>query len=447
MTTSRIKQNNLLYYFFALLIVYLPFQRLLEQFFLYHNFSVSLAFWTVHWYEPLIVVALFLSFISAIRNKRFQNCNIWIIILSILFIIFSIISILFLSPTISRGMEGFRFSIFFMLAFLATYFSGFDPRQSRSLINVYLVMAGIFAAWGIIERFLPSHYLISWHLIGAQSNFDYGTYKVEMDVNRSSSGIGGPNQLASYLIPAFFITFKRLLILWGINRKSNKVADFPEISETKENLKFDRRWQIYYIFLMIASFVTIFYTFSRSAWVGVYVGCIITALILIRRNWLKIISIVVLAAVAVAFTFFMLRQPNNFMAHGESDTGHESAIKISLQEIKSRKNEPLKLIFGSGLGTAGPAVLKYGDGLISESWYLQLTLELGLLGLALWLVFIIVTLFAIFKKNTGVFIALFAVSVAAIFLHTFADNPALSITLFILIGVSLCQQSQKLQPN
>jgi hypothetical protein len=115
-----------------------------------------------------------------------------------------------------------------------------------------------------------------------------------------------------------------------------------------------------------------------------------------------------------------------------------NAIKDSISEIGNRFSQPVRLLIGSGLGTAGPAVLKYGNGEISESWYLQLALELGIVGLALWLVFIGFLINRLWRsEQIGLMLGLVGVSLAAIFLHTWADNPAIAITLFMLIGITI----------
>jgi len=133
------------------------------------------------------------------------------------------------------------------------------------------------------------------------------------------------------------------------------------------------------------------------------------------------------------------REIKDLFTHGSSQIEHFSSIKNSLFEIKNRLiSEPLKFFFGSGLGTAGPAVLKYGNGFISESWYLQIALEMGIIGLLLWLYLIFDILKKLIKiKETALVLGLIAVSICALFLHTWADNPAVAVTIFVLIGTKI----------
>ena len=70
-------------------------------------------------------------------------------------------------------------------------------------------------------------------------------------------------------------------------------------------------------------------------------------------------------------------------------------------------------------------------------------LELGVIGLILWLLFIFTVILNLNQtKEFRLALGLISVSVAAVFLHTFADNPALSYTLFILIGLKIKQRAK-----
>ena len=115
-----------------------------------------------------------------------------------------------------------------------------------------------------------------------------------------------------------------------------------------------------------------------------------------------------------------------------------------MEELKSRSFD--QLMIGSGLGSAGPAAIKYGDGLVSESWYLQILLEIGIIGLSLWLWFIVDISVKLWRRRQqGLLMGLLSVSIAAIFLHTWADNPAIAITIFALTSLTLKANNEALK--
>jgi O-antigen ligase len=238
-------------------------------------------------------------------------------------------------------------------------------------------------------------------------------------VKQSASVIGGPNQLATYLLPAFFISISRMV---GHSKDLSKKTSFL------------------YLVLSILFNLVIFLTFSRSAILALLILLVVAAVSMLRNKWLKnyVITLVVALTLILVVVFSLKENSIEIITHGRSQSEHATAMSVSLLEISSRLHHPVSLLFGAGLGTAGPLALKYGEGIISESWYLQLALELGIAGLILWLAFIASILKELFKKyEFGLFFALISVSIAAMFLHTFADNLALTYTLFILIGLLL----------
>ena len=419
MASSKSKLNLIVYYFFALLIIFLPLQRLIEQILLFRfHFPSSLAFWTTHFYEPIIIIVLAIELLLIVdpwvKPENDRKKTRVIVSVVVMLIMISILSAFLLSPSISRGLEGVRFSIFFLLTFLAGYLSDFKSDQRNKLLNVYLMMAFIIALWAILERFLPVNYLMKLKLIDPDSCFGYGTHRVDA-IWQSVTGIGGPNQLGSYLLPAIFISIS-------------------QISKLKPPT-YNSKLKMYLNILIIFGITAVVLSFSRSAWAGLYAGFLVYLILFIKNIKLQIAGLAILIVIAALGLNYYLDQPNDILTHGASSESHQSAFELSVTEIKNRFEAPVKLIFGSGIGTAGPAALKYGDGFVSESWYLQLALELGILGLVLWLILIALLLADLYKKNQGLFLGLIAVSVTAVFLHTFADNPALSITLFLLIGL------------
>jgi Na+-transporting NADH:ubiquinone oxidoreductase subunit NqrE len=161
--------------------------------------------------------------------------------------------------------------------------------------------------------------------------------------------------------------------------------------------------------------------------------------------WLKskralgILGLILLAFGFLVFGF--LKQPiaNYFIFHGASTFLHLESYLESLRLIKQYP-------FGLGLGITGPALNKISPGgFMSESWYFQLILELGFLGLAIFggiLVTLARYLLKIYNQNqenllkalaAGLFLALVAISGCALFLHTWADT-ATAYPFWLLVG-------------
>jgi len=403
--------------FVGVLIVYLPlqalFQAYLERFFC----NQSLVFWLSHWYEPVAAIFLILVMINFLSKKEIIIDKYYLIVGAL--IDFGIISTVFISPTISRGLEGFRFALFASLIFFIVMLIDAKKEDFEKLVKNYLTISVIIAVWAIVERALPVDY---WQYLGL-SDFGFGQHKV-VDVYQSQSILEGPNQLASYLLPAIF------LMLINITDKI-----FNEISKSKNKVTN----QIPNIIFLLVIVTALILTFSRSAFVGLIVSLLAYILFFLGNKTAKYYFLG-LALVATLGLYFLFQtgsaQTKDLFSHGASLEEHITALSESVNEVKNRfQTDTLKFTFGSGLGTAGPSVLKYGDGFVSESWYLQIFIELGLVGLALWLLLMYYLLRDLMRDKKGLFLGLLSVSVAALFLHTWADNPALALTLFILIGI------------
>ena len=113
---------------------------------------------------------------------------------------------------------------------------------------------------------------------------------------------------------------------------------------------------------------------------------------------------------------------------------HLNAVKDAISKITS--SGILSLFFGHGIGSAGPAALKLG-GTISENYYLQIVFETGVLGLVVFLAFIASVVKKLFFASKTLFFAFVALLINALFLHIFSDNPAMSVTIFVLIALVL----------
>lgn len=413
--------SQIYYYFSLILIVFLPFQSLLLSVFQDKLLlSPSISFWLAHWYEPVIVVILVLSIAQYLLGSKKSRMN-W---LALLLVLFGLLSAIFFSPTLSRGIEGFRFDLLPVLIFLLISLQNISKEKTKILFKTYVVMAILAGAWAIAERFLPPNYWanlgLSFHGYGY---FGFGKFSFGV-LNQSASFIGGPNQLGSYLLPAVFILLYR--------------SSVARTNGEKTSLS-DRR--ILPWFALTVLFVGVLLSFSRSAWVGVCAGLLAFLLFYIKNIRIKYSLLGVMAILLIGLFVAYKNVPavKDLLVHTSAESGgkssqeqHGSALDSSIAELKSRGTA--QIFFGRGIGTAGPAAIKYSDGVVSESWYIQLLLELGIVGLALWLVFIAGLLIRTYKTSPALFLSLLAVSATALFLHTWADNPAIAISLFVLVG-------------
>lgn len=405
------KLQTISYYLLLALIIFMPFQALFSNVLLAHSsLSASVTFWISHWYEPIILILLFLI-IPSFRKGRKDK---FVLIASVLLVTGVLVTLI--TQPFLRGIEGFRFTLSGILIFILIYLSDFSSFQKKKIVNTYLVVSLIVLLWALIEKFLPGRYWSLWGILPLDLVWGYGWHGVGNTL-QVASFLGGPNQLASFLLPAFFIFGYRFID--ADNRNKNRLFNTN-------------------LLLAVLCGAVIFLTFSRSAAIGLLFGLFLIPFLSSRGVWLKR-GVVIVAIVCSVLIAVLYQQSNPIVTHGGSQLGHISALNISLDEIRNRsQSEPVKLFLGEGLGSAGPIILKYGDGLMPESWYLQLVFEIGLVGLALWLFLMILILKNLFvQRKLGLGLGLVSVLITALFLHTWADNPAMAYSLYILLGINL----------
>jgi len=392
------------FFFLLAIIVYIPFQSLAAEILSSFGLNSSLVFWVSHFYEPILLILALISFIIFLTKKI--SAPLIYLVLAILLL--GLCSFLW-SHDIGRSLEGFRFTLLFLAGLFVAMVWPFSQEEKNKLGKVFILVSLIVALGAILERFLPSHY---WQMIGLSYDFGYGNFMVG-NFFRSLSFLGGPNQLGSYLLPAFFIA------LFNLNK-----------------LLSSRKSQC---FVLITLFLGIFLSMSRAAFIGLAFGLLIYIISVNIKRWKILLTVVFGLSLLILFSYQLYNSSlifKDFIIHGQSQFLHLTALQSSWQYFKEL--DIFDKIFGIGLGTAGPLAVKYGEGIVSESWFFQIIFEMGVAGFILWLtLFVLILIGLVRKKMFGLFYALISVIITSLFLHTLADNPALSYSLFILIGLSL----------
>lgn len=421
--------NKFVFYFFLILILFLPFQIFLSEVMTFRTgLSESIVFWLLHWYEivlPLVALVVIVNYLKG-KDRKIDLVGFSAVVLVLL----GIITILF-SPYLFIALESFRFSFLSVVLFLLAhlYFKSIDSRvrnnqntNNEVLINTYLIVAFLIALMAILERFLPTYYWVNLGLINPDSGFGYGP-RLAGSFVQSGSIIGGPNQLASYLLPALF-----MLIFRTQQTKNYRI----QINGFFQGIKS----RIMVLFPPLLIFLAIVLTSSRSAIVGVLAGLLISALFYSRNYVIKVATLFFIGIVGLLFFIASNSQNENlrdFVNHGTSQKLHHEAF-MNFKADFAGWSMTEKLV-GQGMGLSGPVALKYAHGTIPESWYLQLIIEFGVLGLSLWLIFVALLIWRMIQiGDRGLMLSLISISVVALFLHTWADNPVIAYTLFILLG-------------
>ncbi|HVX24291.1 MAG TPA: O-antigen ligase family protein [Candidatus Saccharimonadales bacterium] len=252
-----------------------------------------------------------------------------------------------------------RFPIFFLVCWSVSL----RTKRIHNPWRVALIVPSIIVVTiGLLQMFVLPYDFLKHFGYSTSTIFPYETINHNVHYIRVMSTLRGANPLGAYLLlPISYLT---VLIARG-----------------------HRQWQN--VLLWVASLLTLYFSFSRSAWIGAVVAMALIVWLSLRSAKLRQQALLVAAAglVIVAGIGFGLRHHpalQNIVQHTQShsavkqtsNAGHWQALKTGIHDIV---HEPL----GRGPGTAGPASL-YNDkhhARIAENYFIQVGQETGWIGL------------------------------------------------------------------
>jgi hypothetical protein len=319
-----------------------------------------------------------LSIRSKLKNNRIQQLIIFYILIHLIIGIWAINHHeVRLKALAYSFIVNLRIVVFFWTCLVITLSNNFISKHWRKIL---LVPAGIVILFGLVQHFmLPLNFL---------SHFGYGDNKIApyqtVDQNsqyaRIQSTLRGANPLGAYLV----------LILSGL---------------TVVYLKTKRILLNRFVLAIVASVLVLFYTYSRSAWIGSLIAVSLTVWLSVKTKirWYltaAIALLVILGGLSVLglrnntrFEDTFFHTSNQSKSSTSSNYGHKSAIIQGLKDIEHR---PL----GGGPGSAGPASAYNYQPNISENYFVQIGQEVGVEGLLVFLLLNLLIASELYKNRT-----------------------------------------------
>lgn len=295
--------------------------------------------------------------------------------------------------------------------------SSCNPLLARSWQKIILIPAAVVISFGLLQRFvLPADFL---------RHFGYGPDTIEavqtvdqkLEFRRIQSTLRGANPLGVYLIlvvTTLAAYVKRYAWLWLV---------------------------------LAASLVTLFFSYSRSAWIGLLVSLLTFTWLSVNNRKLRQRLLLITAGVVILFSglTWVLRNNDsvqNTVFHSDenstsslsSNEQRASALSTSLQEVWQN---PL----GTGPGSAGPASFRNNNQpRIAENYFIQIAQEVGVLGMLLFVAISGLTGWALWKRSTPLakilLASLVGITVVNLVSHAWVDDT-LSLLWWGLAGIAL----------
>lgn len=290
-----------------------------------------------------------------------------------------------------------RFLLFFLLCWLVARTAA---RLTENWQKLLLIPAAIVVAFGLLQAWVLPPNILEHLGYGPDTIPAYQTVDQHPDYVRVQSTLRGPNPLGVYLI----VVIAALIAMW-------------------------RRVQWPHVALLAGSLVVLFYTYSRSAWLGVAVAAAVLVFLTINnarvRRWL------VVGGVAVALLLgglIYIGRDNQFVQKTVFHTDETSLSPQSSNEqragaLQQGLRDVVSEPFGRGPGSAGPASFRNDHPeRIAENYYLQIGQETGWVGLLLFLAIIAQTAVMLWQRRQSMLAKVLLASLAGIMLVNFLSH-------------------------
>jgi len=311
-----------------------------------------------------------------------------------------------------------RFLIFFLITWVVTTKK---PSLSKRWAPYIFWPALVVALLGILQYWALPYDALKHVGYNDSTIYPYETINHNIHHLRVMSSLRGANPLGAYLVLVISLV----------------VASFGRL---------DKKWRLGTI--IAVGTVTLVLTFSRSAWLGLFLGLLLLATQLVHTKRAKriawamtgvliagVVILVVSLGHSTTFQDTIFHTNDHSTVATSSNEGHVSALKGGVHDVL---HEPL----GRGPGSAGPASV-YNDSKvrIAENYFLQVGQEVGWLGLALFVLINAIVALGLWRRRDqrlalGLLAAFIGLTLVNLLSHAWTDDT-LAYLWWGLAGIAL----------
>lgn len=442
-----------IFFLLAALFLLLPFHAFLVTTTNYFFFEpgVNPPLYLSVWKDAIVALICFLILLYYLHHRRWFVFDQMDALLGMFFLLGAIVWS-FNSGGVSDKaiLASLKYNFSFLIFFLFLKHYGLSLVEKKKLIKILTVSASIAMFIGLLLFVTASYrYLINIGYSPRPSTYfadrpvAFCQYISGTEVCRNQATFSGPNQFASFLL-ILIPLFASLAAFFDVKQEPKGYLQkgmyllrrfffyIFHIHRDDDDPKEIRSRRIYGILFGFA-LVSLLLTFTRSAWIGAAVTAALFFYFFAKDKkffWLVSASAVLGVGIANALIWFLDNESfHAFIVRASSSAGH---LTESLEGMKMLLAQP----FGYGLASAGPAsrFLIEAGVVLPENWYLQVGLELGILGMILFLVILYRNakhMFASYLATKEVFykrihisllFSLIALSLMGFLLHVWEDS-------------------------
>jgi len=323
------------------------------------------------WKEGTLLLLVSWVLVQSLTTGRLRMAHAWILPLVGLFMLIGLAGIRH-APSFVEGLYSYRVMFEPFVVFLLILLLPLDIAWCKRLVPWLLVVGAIVAALAIFQAiFLGYDFL--WKYYAADGQISVSFSFMGGRIQRAMGTFSSPNQLSLYLVFIILIT-------------ANLALRFPQ----------QRRRLATLLALLFAALLL---TVSRSGWVALLVGLGFSFLIWRRKRIVvPLFILLALIAIPIGSTLGLGSHLANTLQGRELSANYH--IMSFRQNVEVILDNPL----GVGLGRVGPRAFYFrkGSGQFypTESYLLQVAMELGIPGLVM---FLLVTISAAIVVYSNIF--------------------------------------------
>jgi hypothetical protein len=324
------------------------------------------------WKEVLLVLCVLgmlylLATDHKIRTHTLSRRLVWLILLYVLLnVIWGVLALNQHDVTRKALGYGLIVNLRFLIFFLVTWAVALRMSRLRSHWQwiVYWPAMGV-AAFGLLQIFVLPHDFLRHFGYGPATIPAIETINHNSHYVRIASTLRGANPLGAYLLIPISLL---IVLLLTPKRRTWLQAGF-----------------------LAGLLVVLFFSFSRSAWIGALLTIVVILLLCVRtrparRVTLGIVAGLVVVAAGLTAVFHQNSRFENFVFHTQTHSAApESSNEHHLTSLKEGLHDLWRQPLGHGPGTAGPASV-YNTGhkpRIAENYFIQVCQETGWIGFGL----------------------------------------------------------------
>lgn len=356
---------------------------------------------------------------------------------------------------------GFRYDFIALVSFVILRRVPWSAWFLHQLRLVLLISVSVVAGYGLLTMILPTSFFTWLGYSAAHSLYDpagpIAAFQqiAESSVHRIQSVMSGPNQLGLWLL------LPLAMLITGLARMDGE--------QSKNRSK---HWGMWILTLVVLA--CLFGTFSRTAWIAMSAMVLVTVFGRVSKQWRKNILMIGVPVFCVLIIGAALLAPK-VVFRLSSTRGH---FEKPIEGLLLMQKHP----WGLGIGSAGAASNRLKEPCIflrpqddpgwaqatpnlcvflgkkqvqpvghvcdcpvlTENWFVQIGVELGFAGMALWLMVTAIVLYRLYKGmgnrvsvvSHAMLLLWMGMATASLFLHAWEDS-AISYSVWLILSALL----------